>query len=247
MKYIIVLLLSASIANAIMTIVPVELGNKPGFSGKISASLETKRGNTEKDEYNAGVLLQYDNNKSYVIWSDFSGSYGEASGERNTNKSYAHLRYIHTLYEKIFDWELYVQSESNEFTKIENRVLSGGGLRYKFLHNDYGRLYVGIGTFYESIHYTTDTDPYEVNLRINSYFAYTKNFANKSSIGYVLYYQPNTEEFSDYILSHAIELNVNIYKELYLSFVFYHDVDEKPALGVEKVDITQKTSFIFSF
>lgn len=234
-------------ANAIITIVPVELGKKPGFSGKLSGSFETKRGNTEKNEYNAGLRLQYDNNESYVFWSDFIGSYGEASGETNTNKTYAHLRYIHSLYEKSIDWEAFVQSETNEFTKVEKKRLGGGGLRYNFLHNDYGKLYLGLGGFYETINYTTTVDPFERNVRISSYLAYTKKFGKDSKVAYVAYYQPNTDNFSDHIISHAIELKVNIYLQMYLSLVFYYDIDSKPAFGVEKEDITQKTSFIFEF
>ncbi|MEA3522721.1 MAG: DUF481 domain-containing protein, partial [Campylobacterota bacterium] len=153
MKLLVVLLSSMSLIHAIITIVPVELGDKPGFSGSLSGSFETKRGNTEKDEYNAGLKLRYDNNESYTIWSDLIGSYGEASGEKNTNKTYAHIRLIHALYEKDLDWEIFVQSEMNEFTSIDRRRLIGGGLRYRFAHGDFGKLFFGLGAYYESTNY----------------------------------------------------------------------------------------------
>ncbi len=236
-----------SVANAIITIVPVELGDKPGFSGSLGGSFETKRGNTEKEEYNAGLKLRYDNNESYTIWSDFIGSYGKASGVENTNKTYAHIRFVHSLYENNLDGELFVQSETNEFTSIDKRRLVGGGLRYRFAHGDFGKFFFGLGGYYETVNYTTDFDPYEQSIRINSYLAYTKKFENKSSISYVGYYQPKTEDFSDYIVSNSVEVKVNIYLELYLSFLVYYDVDSNPAIGREKEDITQKTSFIYEF
>jgi len=74
MRFLLVLIMSITFAHAIITIVPVEVGDKPGFGGEVSASLETKRGNTEKDEYSAGVKLSYDNNETFVLWTDFIGN-----------------------------------------------------------------------------------------------------------------------------------------------------------------------------
>jgi len=247
LKYLFILLLSFSIAEAIITIVPVELGKTPGVSGKIKASSEKKKGNTNTTNISGGVRLQYDNNSSYAIWGDFSGSYGETNGEENTNKTYAHLRYIHTLYEKSINWETFVQSETNKFTKVKSKYLLGGGLRYNLLNSEYGDLFFGLGGFYEGISYTTNIDPSEKNMRLNSYLAYKFTFAEKSELAYVAYYQPNADAFSDYIVSNAFGLKIHVYKELFLSFIVYYDIDSKPAIGIEKNDYTQKTSFIWEF
>ena len=166
MKYLLVLIFSFSIAQAIITIVPVKLGDKPGVSGAVRGSSEKRKGNTDTTNISAGVRVQYDNNSSYAIWGDVSGSYGEANGEENTNKSNVHIRYIHTLYEKSLNWEVFVQSETNKFTKIDEKYLSGAGLRYDFFDETYGDLYLGLGGFYERIDYTTTIDPRETNARM---------------------------------------------------------------------------------
>jgi len=247
MRFFLLLILFLSTAEAIITIAPVDIGQKPGTSGMVKGSFETKRGNTDVDNYSAGLRVQYDNNKSYVLWSDFTFSYGMSSGVTNTNKTYAHIRYIHKLYKKSVDWEVFVQSETNEFTKVKHRYLGGGGLRFQNETKSWGQVHIGIGSFYEDIEYTTSVDLRERNIRINSYMAYTKNFTQESSLSYVFYYQPKIDEPSDYITSHGLELTVYIYKELYISLVFYYDYDSKPAIGVKKEDITQKTSFIYKF
>ena len=247
MKYLLWLILSFSVAQAVITIVPVELGKKPGVSGTLQGSAERKRGNTETKYYNAGIKLQYDNNESYVIWSDFIGSYGEANGEENTNKTYAHIRYVHTLYEKSINWETFIQSETNKFTKIKEKYLAGGGLRYNFLGSEYGNLFFGAGGFQEHISYTTSIDSIENNLRLNTYAAYELTFGEDSTLAYVAYYQPNVEDFSDYIMSQAAGLKVHVYKKLFIRFMIFYDYDSKPAIGVEKDDYTQKTSFIWEF
>jgi len=247
MKLLLLLVVLFYNAYAIITIAPVDIGEKPGVSGMLKGSFETKRGNTDLDNYSAGFRVQYDDNNSYVLWSDFVFSYGMTSGVKNTNKTYAHLRYIHSLYEKSINWETFVQSETNEFTKVKHRFLGGGGLRFQNQEHSWGKLHSGVGAFYEDIAYTTNVDPSEQNLRINTYLAWTKYFTKESSISYVFYYQPKADEFSDYITSHGVELTVYVYKQLYVNFVFYYDYDSVPAIGVKKEDVTQKTSFIYKF
>ena len=246
MKIFILLLFITSYLNAIITIAPIELGKKPGTTGKVEGSFQTKRGNTEKDEYSLGLKLQYDNNASYVIFTDIIGVYGEASGERNTNKTYLHTRFIHNLY-KHLDYEVYLQSETNEFTSVDKRRLGGGGLRYHFLDDVYGDLFFGLGAYTEQITYTTALDPKENNMRANSYVAYVNRFTERVKFTYVGYYQPRVDDLKDYINSNAIELKVKIYKHLSLKVKMYYDVDSSPAIGREKVDFTQETSFSYEF
>ena len=248
MKLVVVFILSVVNLFAIITISPVNIGDKPGVSGILKGSFETKRGNSDVDNYSAGLRAQYDNNSSYVLWSDLIFSYGKASGKTNTNKTYAHLRLVHTLLDiDSVNYETFVQSETNEFTKVEKKLLLGAGLRYHKNLDEYGNFYVGIGAFYESVNYITAFDPEEKNGRINSYISYTKSFNKDSKFSYVMYYQPNIEDFEDYIFSSAIELEILVYETLYLNFVVYYDVDTKPALEVKETDFTQKTSFVYKF
>ena len=248
MKLVAVFILSVINLFAIITIAPVNIGDKPGYSGTLKGSFETKRGNSDVDNYSAGLRGQYDNNETYVIWSDFVFAYGKASGETNTNKTYAHVRLVHTLLDiKELNYEGFVQSETNEFTNVEKKNLVGGGLRYHKDLKKYGNFYLGLGGFYEEINYLTSLDPREKNFRMNSYISYTKSFDKESKISYVMYYQPNVEDMGDYIVSNAIELQILVYKTLFLNFVIYYDVDSKPAVGVEDSDFTQKTSFLYKF
>ena len=247
MKLLALLLLSISLAHAIITIAPVEIGSKPGLSGKLSASLQTKRGNTDKDEYSAGLRIQYDSNTTYLFWGDIIGSYGEASGETNTNKFYTHLRYLHTITDENLIGELFIQSEGNEFTNVKHRRLAGGGLRYKFSDSQFGKFFIGAGAFYEAKQYTTQVDPDESTIRLNSYISYTKEFGNKSKLAYVGYYQPNTSDFEDIVISNALELKIHIGEKLYITVQVYYDVDTSPAVGIEETDFTQKTLFLWEF
>ena len=246
MKLLFLLLSTFVYLHAIITVVPQELGAKAGVSGKVEASLQTKRGNTDKDEYSGGIELKYDNNSTYLLWANLTGSYGKASGQTNTNKTYAHLRLVHSLYEKL-EWEGYLQSQSNKFTNIQRRRLGGLGLRFGSLHKEYGKIFTGVGAYYEQIAYTTSNDASEKNARVNFYLAYVKKFSKKNKFAYVAYYQPKFSDFHDYISSQALVLEIHIYQELYINFKLYYDVDTEPAIGIKEVDFTQKTAFVYKF
>lgn len=247
MKILILLIICIMSAQAVITIAPVDIGAQPGFTGGVKGSFATKRGNTDSDEYSAGVRIQYDNNSSYVAWSDITFSYAKASGVTNTNQTYVHVRYIHKLHEKNLNWEAFVQSQTDKFTKIQKRLLAGAGLRYYLGMNKYGSIYIGFGGFGEHIDYTTSIDPSEDNLRLNTYIAYKNRFTQNVRFSYIGYYQPITDKFSDYILSNSAELKVTIYEKLSINFEVIYNQDTKPATGVQKYDFIQKTSFVYDF
>lgn len=249
MKLLVIFFFYVLSAEALITIAPVDIGSKPGLSGGVKGSFATKRGNTVSDEYSAGVRIQYDNNNSYVIWSDISLSYAKASGVTNTNKTYAHIRYIHTLafFDKNLNWETFMQSQTDKFTKIQKRLLAGVGLRYHSNMQEYGNIYFGVGAFAEHIKYTTNVDPSEDNVRLNIYIAYKNKLTNNVRVSYIGYYQPRVDIFSDTIFSNSAELRVKIYKQLSINFELTYNQDTKPAVGVEKYDFSQKTSFVYDF
>jgi hypothetical protein len=248
MKLLIVLtLITSQCLFALISIAPIEIGENKGFNGKAAASFETKRGNTHKDNYKTALKLAYDNNTSYVTWAEFSGEYGETNDIVDTNKKFLHLRYIHALTEEVLRGELYGQVGEDEFRAITNRSLIGTGIRYKIfeIFKD-GKGYFGIGGFYETIKYTT-SDPYERNVRFNTYFAYKMKFAKSSKLAYTFYFQPKSDYLSDYITTQDIQLELNIYKQLFLNFQLSYFYDSKPAIDIEDYDLTQVTSFIFKF
>lgn len=234
---------------ALVTISPVEIGDKPCFSSTIEAALETKRGNSDTDSYKASARVTYDSNTTYVAWAEISGAYGKANGVENTNKLFSHARYIHALTEETIRSEVFLQLENDEFKNINSRALGGLGARFKLqdiLQNSRG--YLGIGAFYEDIVFDNPLiNPSEENIRANAYFAYSINLNNDSSIAYTLYYQPKLNELSDNVQSHELELKLSLYKNLFLKFTLSYNTDSKPAVGVDKYDFTQNTSFIFNF
>lgn len=234
---------------ALITVAPVEIGDKPGTSASIEAALSTTRGNTDTDSYKGSARITYDSDTSYVTWAEISGSYGKSGGEKNTDKLFSHVRYIHALTPETLRWELFAQLQTDEFKQINSRALSGGGIRLRLFDLlEGGKGYFGIGAFYENIRYKEpDIDPSEDNARLNSYFAYSIDLSDTSSIAYTIYYQPKIDKFSDNVQSHDLELKLGIYKKLFLKFSLSYDTDTEPPAGVKKYDFSQTTSLVLDF
>jgi len=249
MKNILLLLfLTTQYLFALISIVPEEISNNPGLHGTISTTLETKKGNTDKENYKAGTRVVYDSNTSYITWGELSGEYGEVDGVADTDKLYLHLRHIHAITKEDIRWEVFGQLEKNKFKLIEKREVLGGGVRFKiFQIFESGQGYIGLGGFNEIISYTDDNIPSENNIRLNTYFAYTISLAEGSSLSYSLFYQPRYDKIHDYSKSHKLNVEVHIFKALYLNFRLSWDVDRAPPPNVEKQDFYQETTFVLKF
>jgi len=250
MKLIIFTLLIVHNLSALVSISPVEIGKKAGLSFKIEAGFETKRGNTDKDNYQGSSRVTYDEAKEYVVWTEFSGEYGESNTVADTNKAFGHLRLIHSLGDNDnLRYEIFSQLESDEFRLINSRLLGGIGLRYRLLNSEErGKGFFGLSIFHEDIEYKESSlNPQEENQRLNLYLSYSFKLDKSAAFSYVLYYQPKVDDFSDYIATNDLEVKVKLYKRLDLKLNVTYNIDSMPPIGVEKSDFTQRTTLVLSF
>ena len=245
-KILLLTLLASQYLFAIISISPVDIGDKAGLSGNVAASLETKRGNTDTDNYKAGLKINYDDNVSAVTWGEIAGSYGKSNDVVDTNKLYLHIRHIHALTPEVVRAEGFIQIQEDRYKDIKQRFLYGGDIRFKLPKTfKKSKAFIAIGAFNEHITYIDEN--VENNLRINSYLAYTAKLNKTSEVSYSLYYQPKIDDFSDYIESHKLNLKINVYKKLFLNFRITYDVDSKPANDLKKYDFYQETAFTLAF
>jgi len=243
------LLIFITSLEAVKYIAANEVGLRPGIAGNVQASINNQRGNTDKDEYDASARISYDNNRTYVTWLEFSYAYGQASGIENENKAFLHYRFLHTLFATDWNWEAYVQNEGDDFRQIQRRLLGGGGVRWRFYHSDaFGRIYVGLGAYYEYLNYTDpEIDPKEYNSRLNTYLMYTKKFGKDARISLASYYQPKLNDWNDHYIYNAASLLVYVYGSIYLKMSISYAYDTQPAIGVEKQDMQQLSSIGWKF
>lgn len=247
MQYVLSLFLFVASAFGAITVKPMEIGEREGLHGNTALSFDTKRGNTTRDSYKASAKVFYDEGKKYVAWSEVSFEYGATDFNKDTNKLYFHSRYIHAITKEVVRAEAFFQVQEDEFRRINNRTLLGGGSRFKIFEvfKD-AQGYFGLGGFYEHISYNGMV-PKEDNFRLNAYFNYTMKFENDASLSYSFLLQPKINDFNDYVDLHNLSLEIVIYKELYLNLQLVYEHDAKPVAGVENYDFSQTTSFMYKF
>lgn len=77
--------------------------------------------------------------------------------------------------------------------------------------------------------------------RFNSYMAYKHDLSSNAKLSMIGYYQPSLKQNSDYYASYTAELELQIIKKIYLSFIYRFEYDSKPVVRVDKTDKMTKT------
>ena len=229
--------------QAFINVESVRLQDSPGIHGKSKAEVNGKSGNSEK------FVLSLESTNSYHFGRNellglLSYQYGEATKLKNTNKGSVHLRYTryHLNY---LATEYFIQSQFNEFQKLEHRDLLGIGLRSRSVNRENQFLFIGTGLFYEreKLKTLTESDDW----RGNFYLSYLYRAKNELELSTILYYQPNLVFFNDFRirLQLGLEYKLLSFLSIFNSFSLAHD--SKPPDEVLPTDISYKFGFIINY
>ena len=176
--------------------------------------------------------------------------YGESADVKDTNKTFVHLRNIQ-YQSKDFAWELFVQITEDEFTRLDSRMLLGGGVRLNLLNSGDQSIDLGLGVFREReklgfVPLTTDAGV-AYNNRMSLYLVYKSTLSSHSRLSSTLYYQPDISEISDYRLFEQFALQLDITESF--SFNLSVDIahDSQPAQLIKGTDTTYNTGFEYNF
>lgn len=242
------LIVSAN-ANAIVSMESIHTGApKEGFSGQLELSINGSSGNTDKQEYSLGARAQWheDTITNYLI---ASGSYGESNDVKNSDKSFIHARHMRER-SSLLTLEGFAQAEQNEFARLEYRGLLGGGARLTLLPRaEKGEAYLGLGAFFskERIDDSYADGGTESLWRANTYLVLKYQVSDNTSLLSTTYYQPALEETDDYRLTEQAAMKVKLNETLSLLISLDYRYDSLPPTGVEKDDVSYKTSLSWEF
>jgi len=220
-----------------------------GVDKKLAFDISGKNGNTQKIKAGLGGRVQwYEKEATRFIVVNYE--YGESADVKDTNKTFVHLRNIQ-YQSKSFAWESFVQITEDEFTRLDSRMLLGGGARLNLLNLDDKSVDLGIGVFREReklniVPLTTDAGVV-YNNRMNLYLVYKSTLSSHSRLSSTLYYQPDINEISDYRLFEQFALQLDITENF--SFNLSVDIahDSQPAQLIKGTDTTYNTGFEYNF
>jgi len=244
-----VLIFTASPADAIVSMEDIHLGKPPqGFQGAFELSLKVDDGNTQQAAASTGMKLQWtEGMTTNFILGNYE--YGESAGKTDKNEGFVHLRHIHQL-DKQYAWEAFSQLSFNEFTKLNLRVLAGGGVRLTLADvTDKRASFFGLGAFYEYEKLDTDEagDESESSVRVNSYLVFKFRFNDHVSLVISTYYQPSLEDLSDFRAIEDMSLVSELTESLSLRVGLDLKHDSDPPADVEKTDTSLKLGFVIRF
>lgn len=243
------LLLLPARSQAIVNMEELHTGEpQEGFSGRVELSLESRHGNSEKEEYTLGSRLQHhrDAVTRYLL---LSGSYGESNGVKYAEKAFLHARHMHEL-GPVMTAEGYLQAEYDKFARLELRTLFGGGLRLTLLPRaKRGEAYLGLGAYYseERIDETYIDGGTEVLWRANSYLVLKYQASDNTTLVSTTYYQPAFKGAEDYRLLEQAAMKVKMSDRLSLVVALDYRRDNRPPLGVKEEDLHFTTSLSLEF
>lgn len=241
----IVLLTSAS--YSFISLDPPVIGEKEGLDGEVGISGSYSSGNSDTSALGFSAKMEY-HQQVWLLYGIAAYHYGESNGEKNTNNGLAHLRYIHRIEETPYDYELFLQTEFNEFQNVEVRNLGGANIRRKF-EGFFDKCYIGLGLFYSYMEpdVISELDPVYRRVKLNSYLSLVKNINEHFSVTYLGFYQPNIEDFSDYRTFQVLQLNTSITNNISIALDFQHKHNSTPYHHIDDNDFRSSINLNYKF
>ena len=226
-----------------------------GLSGKLSLSSNGKTGNQEERNDEAGAKVIYRRQDDiFMILAE--KEYGSKHNTKTTNNSFLHGRWTHLLNDT-WSVEAFAQREEDEFDNLTSRTLAGGGGRYLVAHQkDVYSLVFGLGAFHEvekqNLVSYNETDKL---WRMNSYYTYKYQIHDNLLFVNTTYYQPSTNNWSDFRVLFDSGLHIKIVKNVDISINYKLTHDSQPAKNLSvnppinnfKTNTEYKTSLSYSF
>ncbi|MBA7481497.1 hypothetical protein ES707_16971 [subsurface metagenome] len=225
-----------------------------GWHPSLGADLGVIAGNSSLLSVKGNLRLDYRGAKAYGF-AVSQYQQGRKDDDLFINKGFAHLRGIAILRPKLH-LEGFLQREFNDFIKLQDRRLVGGGLRFLF-PGPTGekpvpiRINLGTGLMWEQERLDLvngAADPAGTNLlRSTNYIVLRWLPEGPLNIYTTAYYQVDTRSFSDYRITWEGGLTLALTKRIALTISGNLRYDHEPPPGVKTYDLDLTNGLILQF
>ena len=220
-----------------------------GLTGSIGLGTSGAAGNSERLRLSGtGNVLYRNAATSYFFTMQYA--YGESNGKEDQNKTYSHVRRIHSLAQKM-DWELYAQLENDKFSRLNLRAIIGSGLRFSVYKTPHDAIFLGVGGLYN---YEDIKDESNLNdggsqdtIKGNIYLVLKKQLLSNLTLISTTYLQPVVNALDDFRLLEEGRIKLKISNKLALNFNVQINHDNNPPQQVRKTDVNYSTKLEYVF
>ncbi len=251
--------------------------DEPGWSSTLDLSSSLQRGNTERDMLGAGARVQYawvhangadeadgaeesgdeepedgsTRRPTNVVFLTSNYSFTRLNENRFVNNAQSHLRFIREHSARL-SYELFGQHQFNEFTRLEQRLLFGGGGRFQVFQAPRAEVFLGAGYMLERE--TLDLPARAANEgrsehhRSTNYLTVRYNSQDKRlRLVETLYLQARFDRLQDYRVLSETSFEIQLLRRLALALNLNVTHDSEPPAGIEETDIVLSNSLRYSF
>ncbi len=245
---------------------------EPGWASTIDLSSSLQRGNTEREILGAGARVQYAwmhangdsdpaeaestdgeevQRPTNVVFLTTNYSFTRLNENRFVNNALSHLRFIREHSDR-FSYEVFGQHQFNEFTRLEQRLLFGGGGRFQVLESPRAEVFLGTGYMLERE--TLDL-PAELSdarrsehHRSTNYLTVRYNSRDERlRLVETLYFQTRFDRVEDYRVLSETSFEIQLFRRLALAISLNVAHDSEPPTGVKETDVVLSNSLRYSF
>ena len=249
--------------------------NEPGWGATFDVNASLQQGNTEREILGGGVRLQYawprldaagksesgpDETESgdeetggpgNVIFLVSNYSFSRANDNRYVNNAQGHLRFIRQHSPRT-SFEVFGQYQFNEFIRLEDRFLAGGGGRFALVQAERTEVFAGIGYMLEQE--TLDLPAPQPDgtssehHRSTNYLTVRYNSKDERlRLVQTLYAQPRFDRLQDFRLLSETSFEIQLFRQLALAINLNVAHDSEPPAGIKETDVVLSNSLRYSF
>ena len=223
---------------------------KNGFRSKIDLLFGLNAGNSEYISGEANLRLDYigDGFRTFVAGQI---AYKEGNEEVISNKGFLHGRYIYELSD-VFEPELFIQKEYNDFVLLSDRNLAGGGMRWAIFNSDFVAdslqefdLFLGVGAMYEMEEINQQPTIITEILRSTNYLTLLWKPSENFLLNSVTYFQVDVNRLADHRVLNDTNLKFKITEAVSFVFSMSYRFDSEPPTGIKMYDLELKNGISF--
>ena len=224
--------------------------NGSEWSNSATFSFANKAGNTNINSFSGNVTSS--NKGDFTLFgklltdSEFSFSVNHAQSTQNDTSLLENNSAIILIFDyhanKTFSPFIFTGWEYDSLAGVASRINLGVGAKYRF--NNYASFSAAL--LIENQTYTGETA--ELLNRISLRPKYKRSFANGSNIIWMIFYQPSTQDFDDYLIKSELSASLQTsVKWLAFTCTGLYDYNSKPPADVKHGDLDLTIGITISF
>ena len=243
--------------------------DQPGWAGTFDVNAALQRGNTEREILGAGVRLQYawpplpaaaddagetaadSEGPANVVFLTSNYAFTRLNDNRYVNNALSHLRFIRRHSPRV-SYEVFGQHQFNEFIRLEQRLLFGGGGRFRLMQGSRAEVFAGAGYMLEretlDLPAALPDARRSEDHRSTNYLTVRYNSEDERlRLVHTLYAQPRFDRLQDYRLLSETSFEIQLLRRLALAISLNVTHDSEPPTGVKETDVVLSNSLRCSF